>query len=831
MSNHQKISSFIWSVCDELRGLFKPHEYGDVILPFVVLRRLDCVVEPDQSNFQLPNVKSENLKKKFINHIKEYPKNVHDIFFGFQFEETLEKLVTNNTLLPIIEKFSQIDLRQNIVDDDTMGLIFENLLNRLSDSMDESGGMNYTPRDVVQLTISLILLGEGNLKEESLVKSIYDPCCGTGGMLLLGQKYINDNDSSKPQLNLFGQEINFRSYSICKSYMLISGKDLNNIKLGSTLSNDQFREEKFDYMISHPPFTMNWESDKEVIQEEVKSNEGRFSVGTPRSSDSSLLFLQHLISKMKPKGSRIGIVFSGSPHLSRSSGGSRIRKWILENDWLECIVSLPDQLFHNTGISTYLWTLTNNKTPLRKGKVQLIDGSSMYKLSERSIGNKRKVITSNHLQILSQIYQDFDDSEYSKIHDNEFFGYTKVTIEQPLKEKNKTLLSKEGFPIPDPKKRDIEKIPLTENIEKFFKKEVKPFLPESWMDRKKDIVEYEINIRKVFSDIRHGVLKKSFPYSKWIRLKYIGSFVNKPTSKCLLIKEFKSQNNEDLVIPISNPIGYDQKKLKRYKIFEIKDSRIDPFTLSGYLNSRYGVNDILGTYLGSVIEKLNISSFQNLSIPILGEEITKLFNNNVELIDRIKNELRTIEQEVLYQFNLENSENINKKLYNILNSTNKLVKEDEIKSLIQKGENYFVEFKETFHSNVKNNYQKDEKMRYSGLKTICGFLNSKGGSLLVGVHDQQYVTGIEKDQFKDNDKYLLTIKDLIKSRLSDNSHMFLNYDIYKVDGKKILLVECEKSSEPVYLDGEHFFIRVNPSTEELKGTEMYNYLTKNFKNN
>ena len=500
MSNHQKISSFIWSVCDELRGLFKPHEYGDVILPFVVLRRLDCVVEPDQSNFQLPNVKSENLKKKFINHIKEYPKNVHDIFFGFQFEETLEKLVTNNTLLPIIEKFSQIDLRQNIVDDDTMGLIFENLLNRLSDSMDESGGINYTPRDVVQLTISLILLGEGNLKEESLVKSIYDPCCGTGGMLLLGQKYINDNDSSKPHLNLFGQEINFRSYSICKSYMLISGKDLNNIKLGSTLSNDQFREEKFDYMISHPPFTMNWESDKEVIQEEVKSNEGRFSVGTPSSSDGSLVFLQHLISKMKPKGSRIGIVFNGSPLFTGDSGSgeSEIRKWIIENDWLESVVSLPDQLFFNTGISTYIWIVTNKKKPQRKGKVQLIDGSSFYKSMKKSLGSKRKFIDDSQREQLLQTYQNFEENEYSKIFDNEYFGYTKVTIEQPTMKNGKEVRDKNGNPKPDSSLRDSERIPLSDDIEEYFTREVEPHLPNSWIDFDKSKVGYEINFTKYF---------------------------------------------------------------------------------------------------------------------------------------------------------------------------------------------------------------------------------------------------------------------------------------------------------------------------------------------
>ena len=834
MSNHNEISSFIWNVCDDvLRGLFKQHEYRDVILPFLVLRRLDCLINPDHSEFEILVSDPKNLKENIGKYIEDSSDQICEILDGFEFDKTIDLLTRNQKLITIVRTFSELDLNLELVDNHTMGSIFEELIRKFSEMSNERGGEYYTPRDVVQLIVSLVLSGEENLGDKGLVKSLYDPCCGTGGMLSFSQEWIYENESINFSFNLIGQEINSHSHSICKSYMLMLGKDPDKIRLGSTMSNDQFQGQKFDYMITNPPFGMNWRSEKDFIEQEMKYEGGRFSIGVPRTSDGSFLFLQHMISKMKPEGSRIGVLFNGSPHFSGDSGSgeSEIRRWILENDWLECIVCLPDQLYYNTGISTYLWVLTNQKTSKRKGKVQLIDGSSMFNLMERSIGSKRKLISHDHIQVITQIHNDFEDSEFSLIENNELFGYTKVVIEQPSKENGKIVLSDRGRPIPDPNKRDVERIPLSKDIDDFFKKEVKPYLPESWMDREKDKVGCEINITRVFSDNRHEILKKSFPSSEWIRLKYLGSFVDESNTSCLLIKEIKGLSEIDLVIPFKDSSQIDKKRLKGYKSFQFSDTRIDPVTLSGYLNSKYGVNDVLGLYNGSVIEQLSVQSFQNLSVPILDENTIKFFNLNTDLIQRIENELKTIEQEVVCQFNSENSDNLYQKLFNILNSTNQLVKEDEIKNMIRKGENYFVEFKETFHSNVKNNYQKDEKMRHSCLKTICGFLNSRGGNLLVGVHDHQYVTGIEQDQFKDNDKYLLTIKDLIKSRLSGSSHMFLNYDIYKVDGKRVLLVECDKSTEPFYLDGEHFYVRVNPSTEELKGTEMYKYVTKNFKNN
>lgn len=534
MSNHQEISSFIWNVCDDvLRGLFKQHEYGDVILPFVILRRLDCVIEPkkdqvielyndlkdevdptpiirkqtklkffNHSNYDLQRLKGDpnGLKVNFPNYINGYSQNVFEILENFQLEKPVEKLLKNNKLYLLIDKFTEVDLHPDVVDNHTMGQIFEELLRKFSEMSNETSGEHYTPRDVVKLLVSLVFSGEEkNLSGEGMIRSIFDPCCGTGGMLSIGKNWVVENTNNKVLINLYGQELNPQTFSICKSDMLITDEDPDNIKLGSSLSMDHFEGRKFDYMITNPPFGVSWKGEKEFIESESSNPLGRFSVGTPRSSDGSLLFLQHMISKMKDEGSRIGVVFNGSPLFTGDSGSgeSEIRKWIIENDWLECVVSLPDQLFFNTGISTYIWIVTNKKDKKRKGKVQLIDGSSFHKSMKKSLGSKRKIITPKQTQNLINLYQDFEESEFSKIYDNEFFGFTKVVIEQPLKLNGKVVKTK-GSPKPDTSKRDNERIPLTEDVEVYFKREVLPHLPESWMDRNKDKVGYEINFTKYF---------------------------------------------------------------------------------------------------------------------------------------------------------------------------------------------------------------------------------------------------------------------------------------------------------------------------------------------
>ena len=536
-NNYNQISSFIWNVCDDvLRGLFKQHEYGDVILPFTVLRRLDCVLEPhkdevfkiyeeyrtkvddptpiirnrinttffNHSKYDLNRLKSDpqNIYMNFQNYLGGFSNNVVEIIENFQLEKPVEKLNKNNSLFILIDKLTEIDLHPDKISNRDMGLIFEELLRKFSEMSNETSGEHYTPRDVVRLLVSLVFSEDkDDLQGEGKVRSIYDPCCGTGGMLTIGKEHVHQNINDKVRLRMLGQELNPQTYSICKSDMLITGEDPDNIRLSSSLSEDSFQGNKFDYMITNPPFGVSWKSEKEFIKNEEQNPYGRFSVGTPRTSDGSLLFLQHMISKMESKGSRIGIVFNGSPLFTGDSGSgeSEIRKWIIENDWLECIVSLPDKLFFNTGITTYLWMVNSNKKSNRKGYIQLINGESFFKVMKKKLGEKRKEITNSHREEFLSLYQNFEENEFCKIYPNRFFGYTKVTIEQPLLDDNGNVVTGiQGNPRPDTSKRDYERVPLEQDIDEYFKREVKPHLPNSWMDRNKDKIGYEINFTKYF---------------------------------------------------------------------------------------------------------------------------------------------------------------------------------------------------------------------------------------------------------------------------------------------------------------------------------------------
>ena len=538
MVNHNEISSFIWNVCDDvLRGLFKQHEYGDVILPFVVLKRLDSVLEgkkddiikvhreykdkfddtskiihsklnlkfSNYSKYDLRRLKDEpnKLSENFYDYLSSFSTNVQDIIQNFGLQKHIDKLESNNKLYILVEKFTDIDLHPSNIDNYIMGNIFEELLRKFSEMSNETSGEHYTPRDVVQLLVSLVFSPERDkLSVPNKIISVYDPCCGTGGMLTIGKDWVHENINKEVDVNLFGQELNPQTYSICKSDFLITDEEPDNIKLGSTLTNDQHSDgnRKFDYMITNPPYGVSWKSEEKQIKNESKEHGGRFSVGTPSTRDGQLLFIQHMISKMETQGSRIGVVFNGSPLFSGDSGSgeSEIRKWIIENDWLECIVSLPDQLFFNTGISTYVWIVTNNKKPNRKGKIQLIDGSSFYKSMKKSLGDKRKYVDDNQRKEIVQTYENFEENEFSKIFDNDFFGYTKLTIDQPKVENGQVVRDKKGNPKPDSKLRDYERVPLSEDIEQYFTKEVEPHLPNSWIDFDKSKVGYEINFTKYF---------------------------------------------------------------------------------------------------------------------------------------------------------------------------------------------------------------------------------------------------------------------------------------------------------------------------------------------
>ena len=537
MNTTTNISSLIWSATDDvLRGLFKPSEYGRVILPFVVMRRLDCVLEPkkddvyqlytrfkDQlsdptpvilrqvglpffntSKFDLSRIKSDptNVLVNFNNYVQGYSKNVLDIIENFSINPLVEKLHKNKRLYLLIDKFTEFDLHPDKIDNHQMGSVYEELLRKFSEMSNEESGDHFTPRDVVKLLVSFVFDGDKErLLGEGKIRSVFDPCCGTGGMLTLGKEWVHENINADLKIDLYGQELNDVTYAICKSDLLMMDENPDNIKgPSSSISDDRHQGKKFDYMITNPPFGVSWKSEEEFVSEEARDPNGRFFVGTPRTSDGSLLFLQHLIHKMNPEGSRIGIVFNGSPLFTgdAGSGESEIRKWIIENDWLECMVSLPDQMFFNTSITTYFWIVTNKKSPERKGKVQLIDGTSFYNNMRKPLGDKRKSMSDDQIEVLFNTYIEFQESEYSKILPNNFFGYTKVTIEQPLIENDDIKTDKKGNPKPDISKRDTERVPLSDSIEAHYEREVVPHVSDSWMDRSKDKVGYEINFTKYF---------------------------------------------------------------------------------------------------------------------------------------------------------------------------------------------------------------------------------------------------------------------------------------------------------------------------------------------
>ena len=533
---NQNLSSLIWSTADDvLRGLFKPSEYGRIILPFVVLRRLDCVLEPQKdkafklhetykkklndfnqviksqlslqffnvSKFDLLRIKSDpnNVYKNFNNYIQGYSKNVLDIIENFQINPLITKLNKNKKLYLLIDKFTEFDLHPEKINNHMMGSVYEELLRKFSEMSNEESGDHFTPRDIVKLLVSLVFSGDiNNLTGEDKIRSVYDPCCGTGGMLTIGKDWIHENINKDLKVELFGQELNDVTYAICKSDFLMSDENPENIKGPfSSLSEDGFFDRKFDYMITNPPFGVSWKSEEDFVKNESKDTNGRFSAGTPRTSDGSLLFLQHLIHKMEPSGSRIGIVFNGSPLFTGDAGGgeSEIRKWIIENDWLECIVQLPDRMFFNTGITTYIWIVTNKKSKNRKNKVQLIDGSSFGTNMKKNLGDKSAYIKDD-VKLLKNIYLENKDSEFCKVLNNQSFGYTKITVEQALIEKGKQKKDKNGNIRPDISKRDFERVPLNKNIDDYYKEEVKQHLKDSWIDKSKNKVGYEINFAKFF---------------------------------------------------------------------------------------------------------------------------------------------------------------------------------------------------------------------------------------------------------------------------------------------------------------------------------------------
>ena len=475
MNNFGDKVSFIWSIADLIRDTFKRGKYQDVILPFTVLRRFDCVLEPtkeevlaayNQYKDKLDNLDPLLCKKSgfaFYNscpydfekllddpkqlaanlklYINSFSGNMREVLEKFDFANTIDKLEQSDLLFLVTERFKNIDLHPDKVSNLEMGYIFEELIRKFNEALDENPGEHFTPREVIQLMVNLIFSPDKTqLSQEYITRSVYDPCCGSGGMLTIAKDRILELNP-KAQVFLFGQEVNPETFAVCKSdlYMKsVDGKDAENIKFGSTLSQDQHSDKTFDYLLANPPYGKDWKRDKEAVETEAQKAGSRFSAGTPRISDGQLLFLQHMIARMKPEtqgGSRVAIVMNGSPLFTgdAGSGESEIRRWILENDWLEAIIALPNDLFYNTGIATYIWVLTNHKAAERRGKVQLINASEFWLPMRKSLGSKRREISSEHIREITEIFQSFQPSEVSRIFDREDFGYRKITVERPLR--------------------------------------------------------------------------------------------------------------------------------------------------------------------------------------------------------------------------------------------------------------------------------------------------------------------------------------------------------------------------------------------------------------
>ena len=541
MSNITRVvsekASLIWSIADKLVGVYKPHEYGDVILPLTVLKRFDSVLSDTKDkvlemakkypetfakrDFILKETAGQkfyntskydfkkllddpdNIEENFYNYINGYSDEVKDIIKNFDLNKQIEKMAGNGILYQVIDTFNseKANLHPNYVSNIEMGYIFEEIIRRFNELSNEEAGQHYTPREVIELMVNLIFEDEEDLADSSKIKTVYDGACGTGGMLTASMEYAKKLNSSSRML-CYGQELNAQTYAICKADMLIKGEDSNNIRHGNTLSGDLFPGETFDYIIMNPPFGIEWKNEKTaVLKEAEKGSDGRFPAGTPAISDSQLLFLQNAVSKMKPEGSKIAIVHNGSALFKgdAGSGESEIRRYVIENDLLDCIIQLPNDMFYNTGIATYIWILSNKKPGHRVGKVQLINASEFYNKMRKNLGSKRNELSKEHIDNITKIYGDFVENEFSKIFENEYFGYRKVTVLQPeLNDDGTPKKNKKGEYIPNKELTDTENIPLQETIEEYMNREVIPFAKYAYIDESKTKIGYEISFTKYF---------------------------------------------------------------------------------------------------------------------------------------------------------------------------------------------------------------------------------------------------------------------------------------------------------------------------------------------
>ena len=542
--NVQEKSNLIWAIADLIRDFYKPHEYGKVILPMTVIKRFNDTLAPTKakvletydkvkhlevingfletaSGYQFYNTSvydfeklvndSKHIEENFRDFLNGFSDNVLDILENFEFDREITKLANNGMLFLIIEAFNrpQAYMGADKISAVDMGYIFEDLIKRFSESYDEDAGAHFTSRDIIYLMTDLLVAEDKDvLIEEGVTKTVYDMTMGTSQMLTCMTERLTQLDADA-DVTVFGQELNPETYAIAKADMLIRGGNSDNMRKGNTLSDDKFSGYKFDYIISNPPFGVDWKVEKKAVEDEAKlGDNGRFSVGLPKISDGQMLFDLNGIAKLKDDG-RMAIIHNGSSLFTGSaeSGESEIRRYMLENDWLDAIVQLSTDVFYNTGITTYIWIISKDKPAHRQGKVQLIDASKMVAVRKRNLGSKRNDITDADREIIVKAYGEFTDATYeldgkiceSKIFNNEDFGFNRIQIESPLYEDSVIVTKgKKNTPVADANKRDFENVPLVEDIDMYFEREVKPYNPEAWIDKTKTKVGYEIPFTKHF---------------------------------------------------------------------------------------------------------------------------------------------------------------------------------------------------------------------------------------------------------------------------------------------------------------------------------------------
>jgi type I restriction enzyme M protein len=550
------LGGFVWSIADQLRGVYKPHQYGDVILPMTILRRLDAVLadsrdvvreivdRADREELRDALIRKETgltfyntspwtfdrllgdpdgLQANLSDYLAGFSKNI-DVFERFRFEHEIHQMAEKNRLLLVVQKFADVDLHPSRVSNAEMGDLFEELIRRFAEASNETAGEHFTPRDAIRLMVDLLFATDDEgLSEPGIVRSIYDPTAGTGGMLSVAEEHLigtPDHPGLNPdaRLRLYGQEINDQSYAICKSDMIAKGQDASNIRLGDTLAFDLFAGQTFDYCLSNPPYGVDWKSSQEAITEHIQNvgDKSRFPGGLPPISDGQMLFLQHLATKMRPVhegGGRAAIVLNGSPLFTGAaeSGPSQIRRWLLENDLVDAIVALPTNMFYNTGIATYVWLLDNAKSADRIGTVQLIDGSGFFTKMRKNLGDKSRELTKDDRANILDLYDQHSDDEHVKVLPTGAFGYWTITIERPLRTADSEIVvDRSGNPKPDAKRRDTENVPFNYGgsvlglegresaIRAYVENEVKPHAPDAWTDVTKAKVGYEIPFARHF---------------------------------------------------------------------------------------------------------------------------------------------------------------------------------------------------------------------------------------------------------------------------------------------------------------------------------------------